>query len=74
MRVENTETGNQQKKGRNEFEFGNLLDKVNGVKESEDCLPTERDPCHGAGCVKVVPWSIKYLQDQHNTVRSRLVH
>ena len=41
---------------------------------AEDCLPTERDPCHGAGCVKVVPWSIKYLQDHNNTVRSRLVH
>ena len=39
-----------------------------------ECLPTERDPCHSAGCVKVVPWSRRYLEDHGNTVRSRVEH
>ena len=38
----------------------------------EDCLPTARDPCQSAGCVKVVPWNIKYLEDHGNTVKSNL--
>ena len=40
--------------------------------ESGDCLPTERDPCQSAGCVKVVPWRLKYLEDHGNTLRSNL--
>ena len=36
-------------------------------------LPTERDPCHGDDCVKVVPWSLEILQDHGNTFSTDLI-
>ena len=43
-----------------------------GSENGENGLLTERDPCQSAGCVKVVPWRLKYLTDHGNTVRSSL--
>ena len=50
----------------------NLLQPRRRSGWGTECLPTERDPCHTAGCVKVVPWSGGYLEEHSNTVRTNL--
>ena len=58
-----------------EFDYDPLCHiKLPRTRRNGECLPTERDPCHSAGCVKVVPWSRAYLQDHGNTIRSRVGH